>query len=265
MVVVGAGFAGLTAARELHRAGRSVLVLEARKRVGGRALNQDIGGGEISERGATFVGPTQDHILALAKKLGVGKFPHLRQRRQRLHRLRGRPEHLQRHRARPGQRPRTRRSCPTSPGPSSRSTRCRPRSRWTRPGSRRADAEWDEQTLATWIADNSDNPKFRALIPIATRAIFGAEPRELSLLFTLFYIAASGNEDNPGTFERNFNTRDGAQMWRFVGGSQRLCAEDGRASSATGCVLKHAGPAASSRTAGTSPSAPARSRCGPSA
>jgi monoamine oxidase len=83
--------------------------------------------------------------------------------------------------------------------------------------------EWDEQTLATYIADNSDNPKFHALIPIATRAIFGAEPAELSLLFTLFYIAASGNEDNPGTFERNFNTRDGAQMWRLAGGSQRLC------------------------------------------
>ena len=59
-------------------------------------------------------------------------------------------------------------------------------------------AEWDEQTLATYIADNSDNAKFRALIPLATRAIFGAEPRDLSLLFTLFYIAASGNEDNPG-------------------------------------------------------------------
>ena len=68
-------------------------------------------------------------------------------------------------------------------------------------------AEWDEQTLATYIADNSDNAKFRALIPLATRAIFGAEPSDLSLLFTLFYIAASGNEDNPGTFERNFNTR----------------------------------------------------------
>src|SRR5436190_15182515 len=83
--------------------------------------------------------------------------------------------------------------------------------------------EWDQETLATWIAANSDNPKFRALIPLATRAIFGSEPADLSLLFTLFYIAASGNEDNPGTFERNFNTRDGAQMWRLAGGSQRLC------------------------------------------
>ena len=47
--------------------------------------------------------------------------------------------------------------------------------------------------------------------------------RELSLLFVLFYVAASGNEQNIGTFERNFNTRDGAQMFRFAGGSQRIC------------------------------------------
>ena len=71
VVVVGAGFAGLTAALKLVEAGRSVIVLEARGRVGGRALNYPIGGGEISERGATFVGPTQDHILALAKQFGV--------------------------------------------------------------------------------------------------------------------------------------------------------------------------------------------------
>jgi monoamine oxidase len=57
-------------------------------------------------------------------------------------------------------------------------------------------------------------------VPAATRPIFGAEPTEISLLFTLFYIAASGNEQNQGTFERNFNTRMGAQQDRFVGGTQ---------------------------------------------
>ena len=70
---------------------------------------------------------------------------------------------------------------------------------------------------------NTVTPQFKALVPVATRPIFGAEPRELSLLFVLFYIAASGNEQNVGTFERNFNTRDGAQMFRFAGGSQRIC------------------------------------------
>jgi hypothetical protein len=53
----------------------------------------------------------------------------------------------------------------------------------------------------------------------------GAEPRELSLLYTVFYIAASGDERNIGTFERNFNTRDGAQERRFVGGSGVICEE----------------------------------------
>ena len=61
-------------------------------------------------------------------------------------------------------------------------------------------------------------------MPAATRPIFGAEPSELSLLFVLFYIAASGNEQNVGTFERNFNTRDGAQMFRFFGGSHQIAA-----------------------------------------
>ena len=75
VVVVGAGFAGLTAARLVAAGGHSVTVLEARDRVGGRAWNHDLGGGQVSERGATFVGPTQDHILALAQAVGVSAFP----------------------------------------------------------------------------------------------------------------------------------------------------------------------------------------------
>jgi monoamine oxidase len=82
--------------------------------------------------------------------------------------------------------------------------------------------QWDGQTLESWINANTVTPQFRAVVPIATRAIFGAEPRELSLLYVLFYIASSGNETNPGTFERNFNVRGGAQQQRFVGGSQLI-------------------------------------------
>jgi monoamine oxidase len=84
-------------------------------------------------------------------------------------------------------------------------------------------AEWDGQTLETYLNSRSVAiPRFKQLIATATRPIFGAEPRELSLLFVLFYIASSGNEKNPGTFERNFDTRRGAQQNRFIGGSQTI-------------------------------------------
>ena len=72
--VVGAGFAGLTAARNLVNAGKTVVVLEARGVVGGRVQNHELGGGQVSERGGTFIGPTQDHVAALAKELGVDTF-----------------------------------------------------------------------------------------------------------------------------------------------------------------------------------------------
>ena len=75
VVVVGAGLAGLTAARGLAANGRDVVVLEARERVGGRTLNHAIGDGKVVELGAQWVGPTQDRILALLGELGIETFP----------------------------------------------------------------------------------------------------------------------------------------------------------------------------------------------
>src|SRR3954451_4520696 len=74
VVIVGAGLAGLTAARDLAKHHRSVIVLEARDRVGGRTLNHPLGDGQAVEVGGEFVGPTQDRVLALARSLGVGTF-----------------------------------------------------------------------------------------------------------------------------------------------------------------------------------------------
>src|SRR3954469_21268808 len=70
VVVVGAGLAGLMAARRLAHAKKSGVVLEADSRVVARVLNLDIGGGKITEGGAEFIGETQNHIAGLAKTLG---------------------------------------------------------------------------------------------------------------------------------------------------------------------------------------------------
>ena len=75
VIVVGAGLAGLAAARQLHWAGHSVLVIEARDRVGGRVLNHSLGGGRAADVGGQFVGPAQRHILGLAAELGVATQP----------------------------------------------------------------------------------------------------------------------------------------------------------------------------------------------
>ena len=75
VAVIGAGLAGLSTARGLAAAGASVVVVEARERVGGRVLNEDIGGGNVVEVGAQWIGPTQDRLAALAAELGVDTFP----------------------------------------------------------------------------------------------------------------------------------------------------------------------------------------------
>jgi monoamine oxidase len=74
VAVVGAGLAGLTAARKLVRHGRSVVVLEADERVGGRTENHSLGNGQVIDLMGEYAGPTQDRILALANAVGVRTF-----------------------------------------------------------------------------------------------------------------------------------------------------------------------------------------------
>jgi monoamine oxidase len=220
VVIVGAGLAGLVAATQLTRSGHTVRVLEARDRVGGRVWNHDIGGGHIAERGATFIGPTQNHVAALAKRLKIPTFRTYDTGKNVY--IAGGERSTYSDRGPFGTAP---------PDPTiadalatlvlaidQLATTVDVARPWEAPNA----VALDSQTLAGFLTEHSASPRLRNLVAAALRAIFGAEPRELSVLFAMFFTAASGDHEHPGTFLRNFNTRGGAQQDRLVGGSQRL-------------------------------------------
>src|SRR3954447_16518371 len=223
VIVVGAGLAGLTTARQLVKQGKSVIVMEANNRVGGRTFSEDIGDGEIADLGGTFIGPTQDHIAALVKELGIGTFPTYNTGDNVFIRTDGRRETFASNTPVFG-------TAPADPEIAadivaavaqldSMASEIDVKQPWAHPKA----AEWDSQTLDSWIRANSTgNQEFLDLVSAACEPIFGAEAREISLLYVLFYIASSGNEQNTGTFERNFNTTGGAQESRIEGGAQLI-------------------------------------------
>lgn len=210
VAVVGAGLAGLVAARALAAAGRSAVVLEARERVGGRLLNREIGDGKVVELGGQWAGPTQHRVLALARGLGVGTFPthadgeNLVEIEGRIGRYRGtipriNPVVL----ADIGQAQfRLERMARTVP----------PQAPWRAPHAER----WDGQTMWTWIRRNTATRAARALLQVAVEAVWAAHPADVSLLHVLFYTRAAGG------FEDLIGTDGGAQQDRFLGGSQEL-------------------------------------------
>jgi monoamine oxidase len=218
--VVGAGLAGLTAARTLTAAGRSVVVLEARDRVGGRTLNHSLPGGHVADLGGTWIGPTQNAVAALADELGLATFAQVDDGEAVYYRDGVRTTY-------PG-------GGPTGGAPPDPTilpdlvaviTLIDEMSRsvpvdapWTADSAE----EWDSQTLDTWLREHTVSPQTREVASAAFNAIFGGEAREISLLYALWYVACAGDEDNPGTFERLIDVQGGAQERRFVDGAQSL-------------------------------------------
>ena len=210
VVVVGAGYSGLAAARHLARAGVDALVLDARHRVGGRSFTEVTDAGFTIDRGGQWIGPTQDHLAALAAELGVATFPTYTEGQGVELRDGGRDLYVG--------------LIPTSdPEGAADGIACMLdldlaafdvplHAPWNAADA----ADLDAQTLATYFDTHLTSASARAILEVAVKAIFGTGSGELSLLFALFYLHAGGGLTNLA------RTTGGAQERRFAGGSQQL-------------------------------------------
>lgn len=211
VVVIGAGLAGLTAARELTSLGLDTVVLEGRDRVGGRTKPATLAGVPI-DLGASFVGPTQDAVLKLAADLGCRTTPthcagaNLIRWRGRVHRYHG-----------------------TIPKLGLIGLLDIGRIQWqferiaagisiAEPWTSKNAARYDAISLGAWLRSVRATAGSRDLMAIMSRVTWGAEPDEVSMLHALRYVRTSGGLD------RMLDTAGGAQQDHFPGGSHELAA-----------------------------------------
>jgi monoamine oxidase len=219
VVVIGAGLAGLTAARRLRQAGvRDVVVLEARDRVGGRTYTKtvhgipvDVGGQWIKTKTSAY-GRAQDFLVKLAKETGVDTYPVYYEGNNVGYSNGMRQEYD------PG---------PTQelpPGPDlvdaaqvilkadQMSAEVPADSPWDAPSA----VDYDSQTTETWLRDNTATPSGKRLVDLGIEAIFACQPRDISLLYVLWYIKQAD------TLENLISTPAGYQESRFKGGAQTI-------------------------------------------
>jgi monoamine oxidase len=205
--VVGAGFAGLTAALRLKQAGRSVALLEARDRVGGRTFTVTRDDGVWVDRGGAWVGPGQDRILALMNEFGV-------------------PEYKQHHDGDAmmvvgGKKHRYGGTIPWTVSPWAvanlgiglasieEMSKAIPREA---PWEAKKAQEWDRISIGEWIHKNSMSKQAAEMLDMAFAGLYTSAASETSLLWGLLQTASAGGL----TFA--ISGKGGSQDARPVGG-----------------------------------------------
>jgi monoamine oxidase len=206
--VVGAGFAGLSAARCLHQASMSVVVLEARDRVGGRIWTEDRAGGLRVDRGGAWLGPRHDAIFGLAREVGATTYKtwvkgaHLLidgDRRRRYTGLIPKISPL---------------AVATIARAQFKVDRLARRVPLDAPWDAKRAGEWDGRSVASWLETAGiRTPIARDLFEMAVRGLFTGDLSDTSFLNLLFLVRAHGS------ISTLFSIENGAQENLVDGGA----------------------------------------------
>lgn len=209
VIVVGAGLSGLSAAHDLTKAGRSVIVLEARDRVGGRTWTKKTPGNAWVDMGAQWVGPTQNCITDLLKEYNIKTFPTY-QVGNSIVDYNGKIEKFDSTKQIPMLNKQEQAELAELNAKIDKLAETVPTDN---PASTPNAEKLDSMTMQTWIDQNAKSPHVKFFLRTVILGTLASEPRDVSLLHFLFYVHAGGGMNSLET--------DGIAR-RVVGGVQQF-------------------------------------------